>query len=102
MSWIDTFSPATSTGTVNIALSTASQAVALTNVVSQTIRVFNDASVTTFVAFGSSTVTASTASALPVAAGVTEVFRPNGNATYVSAMVSSGAGVIYFTPGAGN
>lgn len=66
---------------------------------SLTVRVYNSGTVTIFIAFGGSTVVATTAK-MPIPAGNTEVFSI-GAATYIAGITASGSGTLYVTPGRG-
>ncbi len=63
------------------------------------VRVFNAASVTVFVKFGTSAVTAATTD-LPIPPGGVEIFAA-GAATYIAGITASGTGTLYATPGFG-
>lgn len=86
--------------TVNIAAGTTTASVAVnTGKTSKHIRVVNTGSVTVFVEFGESGVTASLATSIPILAGSAEIFGcPD---EYVAAITASGTGTVYFTPGEG-
>ena len=88
-------------GTVNIAVSAASQRVATNtgNAIGQ-IRVFNGATETIFVTFGDATVTADAATGTPIPSGAIEVMTVMA-ATHVAAIGTGATGTIYFTPGVG-
>jgi hypothetical protein len=64
------------------------------------VRVYNSASVTVFIQFGSSTVAATT-SHMPVPPGAVEVFQVGPSVTTISAITSSGSGTLYATTGRG-
>ncbi len=72
------------------------------------VQVYNSASTTAFVAFGGSGVTASVGTpgtqngSYPVAPGaVIVVTVPSSTTTYAAAILASGSGTVYFTPGFG-
>lgn len=67
------------------------------------VRIYNDGSATAWINFGSSSVTATTTTGMPVASGVTEVVEVNDNGVdlYVAAIAAGATGKIYFTPGEG-
>jgi hypothetical protein len=64
-----------------------------------TVRIYNATSVTVFIKFGDSTVTAATTDT-PIAPGAVEMFAADG-ATYVAGITASGTGTLYATPGMG-
>lgn len=68
-----------------------------------TVRVVNDGTVTTFIAFGvnGAAATAAVASSPPMLAGTSEVFTVPAATTHISAIVASGTATIYATPGQG-
>lgn len=88
-------------GTVNIASGASSAAVQFQTApaLSRHCRVTNTGTVTVFVEFGQSGVTASTSTSMPVLANEVEIFSV-GNAQYVAAISASSA-TVYFTPGEG-
>jgi hypothetical protein len=66
------------------------------------VRIFNNGTATAWINFGTSAVTASLTTGMPVGPGVTEVVTvPNyGAPAYVAAIAAGSTGKIYFTPGA--
>ena len=97
------FAP-TAASTVNIDVSASSQAVALGgNRNGGQIRIMNNGTATVWVAFGSSSVTAASASAFPVGAGVTEVLSLplSDGASHAAAIAAGSTGKVYFTTGTG-
>lgn len=70
----------------------------------ETVRVFNALSVTAFIKFGTaSSVAATVAADIPVAAGATEAFSCPQNITNMAAIpASSTSGNVYFTLGKGS
>jgi len=94
-----------STQTVNVDVSNASQRVLVSKGRGpQQIRWKNDGSATVWIRFGDSTVTADTATAMPVGSGdceVQTVLAPYNGDVYVAAIAAASTGKIYFTPGAG-
>lgn len=66
-------------------------------------RVVNDTDKTVFIEFGPSTVSAATATSIPVLAGITEIFGVNPRSTHVATIVTAGTatGSVYFTIGLG-
>ena len=91
--------------TVNIDVSSSSQAVQITGIGSgyKQIRIANDGSATVWLNHGGSTVTAALASGFPVPAGAVEVltFSPDDGVLYIAAIAAGATGKIYFTPGSG-
>ena len=91
--------------TVNIAVSTSSQAVQVSAISgANQVRVTNNASATVFIRFGPSGVVASATGDIPLPAGEVEVFSADTTGSgvlYVAAIAPSGTGNVYFTPGAG-
>lgn len=94
------FRPAGST--VNIDVSGSSQAVLIGSC--DSIRIMNDGTATVWLRFGDATVTATTATGMPVGPGVTEVIEFEqglGQPISVAAIAAGATGKIYFTPGIG-
>ena len=89
--------------TVNVDVSSSSQAVPLGLAGPGQIRVMNDGSATVWLNWGLSGVTATTAAGMPIGPGVHEVItiRNFGAATYMAAIAAGSTGKIYFTPGEG-
>jgi hypothetical protein len=90
--------------TVNVSGSTTSANVSLGLVGGCQVRVHNSAGAAAFVTFGNSAVTASASTDMPVPAGGVELFTvPNsaGDNLYAAAVLASGTGSVYFTPGVG-
>jgi hypothetical protein len=102
---MSSLTPFTAGGTtVSISVSGSSQNIAVQSTATPTpgcaqIRVFNSGSAITFIAFGGSTVTATTSS-LPIAPNSVEVFTMPLTGIYAAAIGTSG-NTIYFTPGDG-
>ncbi len=65
------------------------------------VRLYNAGSVVVFVAFGDSTVTASTTANMPIAPGSVEAFTVSPTQTHVAGITASGSATLYATPGAG-
>lgn len=66
------------------------------------VRVMNDGTVTVWVAFGGSAVTAANMADIPVGAGAVEVFNlPKAASQYAAAIAAGSTGKIYFTTGRG-
>lgn len=87
-------------GTVNMTAGVASATLQYqTGNFADSVRVVNVGSVTVFIEFGGSAITAAVATGMPIVAGATEVFY--GRHQYVAAITGSGSAVIYFTPGNG-
>lgn len=91
--------------TVNIDVSSSSQTVLVAKTPGTiAIRVMNDGSATVWVSFGNtSSLTASTTTDMPVAAGATECFGVSFaiGSVYAAAKAAGSTGKIYFTPGDG-
>jgi len=103
MPGINLFTPKAA-GTVSITTSGASQSVALGVVGggSRQIRVKNiDTTNLVFINFGTSVVTASLATGVPIGPGETAGFTIADDTTHVAAIAGGGTPVIYFTPGYG-
>lgn len=94
------FSP--SGDSVKVAATTASASVAL-GAPARTMRVHNAATTLAFVAFGVGAAVAATSGddSLPIAAGATEVFSVNTSVTHAAAILGTGTGDVWFTPGDG-
>ena len=93
--------------TVNIVVSASSQAVQVqpnTNPspLSYQVRVFNSGTNITYIAFGTSAVTVTTATGLPIAPNSVEVFTIPLNGLYAAAIGGAAGNTIFFTPGDGN
>lgn len=89
-------------GTVNIAATTSSAHVQIASAFGgkQRVRVTNSGTTTAFVEFGStSSVTASTTASMPVLGGTSVLV--NTGEEYAAAIMGTGTGTIYFTPGTG-
>ena len=88
--------------TVNIDVSASSQRV-LIGSAPDAVRIHNGGTATGWVNFGDGTVTAATATGIPIPAGAIEVVSvPSGGAPlYVAAIAAGSTGKIYFTPGSG-
>lgn len=100
---INLFSPKAA-GTVSITTSGASQNVALgaTGGGSRQVRVKNiDTTNLVFINFGNSSVTAATATGVPIGPGETAGFTIDNDDTHVAAISSAGTPVVYFTVGYG-
>jgi hypothetical protein len=92
--------------TKNIDVSSSNQSVKLweTGEATKQVRVKNSGTADAFIAFGSSTIAATTTLDMPVGPGVTEVFTVssnNGAPLYAAAIAAGSTGKIYFTPGVG-
>jgi hypothetical protein len=92
-------------GTASASATTSSAATALTlpsQVPKRTqVRVYNAGSVTAFILFGTSGVTATTGN-MPVPAGAVEVLSVPEGTTHVATITASGTATVYFTAGEGN
>ncbi len=89
-------------GTVSLAVTATTGSVAMTGNAS-VYRLYNAGTALIFVEFGISSVTATTSTGMPIAAGATEWLRaPNAaTAPYVAAITSSGTATLYATAGEG-
>lgn len=90
--------------TVTLAVTGTTGSVALGTQPSQggcEVRVVNAGTATIFINFGTSAVTAATASSMPVLAGGAEVFSLNPSVTHVAAITASGTATLYATLGCG-
>lgn len=90
--------------TVNINVSASSQRVALGSARGrQQVRICNAGTATVWLSFGGSTVTAATATGMPIPAGAIEVvtLADYGEAPQIAAIAAGSTGVVYFTPGEG-
>lgn len=90
--------------TVNLAATTSTGAVALTDIGhigSKAVRVYNSGASTVFIAFGTSSIVATTAAGMPVPAGAIETFEISGSVTHVAGITASGTSTVYFTSGRG-
>ncbi len=88
--------------TVSLAVTSVTGSVALVG--NATVyRLFNAGTANVFIEFGTSTITAVLATAMPLAAGATEFIRaPTANtAPYVAALTSAGTATLYATAGEG-
>lgn len=94
------FSPVGSS--VKVAASTVSAAVALGVVNPPSVRVYNASPSVALIAFGAANVDAQLdgAGSIAIAPGAVEVFGA-GSITHAAAILVSGSGDVWFTPGAG-
>lgn len=100
MSGYNLFSPKTA-GTVSIAATTSSAAVALGSA-GKVIRIYNaDATNIAFVEFGGSGVTASASASMPIGPGQVAGITRAESVTHVAAITGSSTATVYFTPGDG-
>lgn len=92
-------------GTVSINVSGSSQAVLVSKQnAPMSVRVHNAGSAMVWIRAGGSTVTASSATDLPVGPGLYEIltFSPDANGElYIAAIAAGATGLIYFTQGEG-
>lgn len=86
---------------ISISATTSSSSVPLL-VSCESIRVLNTTSFVAFVSFGVGSAVAAVDGneSIPIAPGATEVFG-GGNYTHAAAILTSGSGAVWFTPGAG-
>jgi hypothetical protein len=87
-------------GTVSVNFGTTTANVSVVNVASE-YRLFNDSSLAVFVNFGSSTVTAGSTTAMPLAAREPSIFRPSVPSYTHVAVIATTTGTLYVTPGEG-
>lgn len=91
--------------TVNIAATTSTGNVALGGSGyghgGISVRIYNAGPATVFIEFGTSAVTAATATSIPVPAGAIETQVVGPAITHVAAITASGTATVYFTPGQG-
>lgn len=94
------FSP--SGDTVKVAATTTSGSVAL-GAAARTVRVYNAATTLAHISFGVGAATAAAGGddSLPMAPGSVEVFAVNTGVSHAAAILPSGTGDVYFTPGDG-
>ena len=89
--------------TVNIAVTGTSASVALNNTVGisgNQVRIFNNGSSVSFIAFGTSSSVTATITSIPIAPNSVEVMGVPGGTTYIAAIGTTG-NTIYFTMGEG-
>ncbi len=88
--------------TVKVAATTTSGSVALGSA-ARTVRVYNASTSLAHIALGAGAATASATGddSIPMAAGATEVFSVGANITHAAALLATGTGDVYFTPGDG-
>ncbi len=98
----------TPASTVNLSVTSSSSRVQVLTATSladvsgsSVVRLYNAGSVVVFVAFGDSTVTATTTANMPIAPGSVEAFRVNPAQTHVAGITAAGTATLYATPGAG-
>jgi len=88
--------------TQNTAVTTSSQAVEIAySLGTRSVRFSNIGTQTVFIAFGDSTVTASTATSMPLQAGNTEVFTIGKDITHYAVIAPATGSTIYVTIGEG-
>lgn len=87
---------------VKVAATTTSGSVAL-GTTPRTIRVHNAATGIAYIAFGAGGATAAAdgTASIPMAAGATEVFGSGSSITHAAAILATGTGDVWFTPGDG-
>lgn len=88
--------------TVNVAVTATSQALALTSLgtMGGSVRIGNIGTQTVFIAFGSSSVTTTTAAGIPILPNTVEVFALGG-VTHVAAIATAVGSTLYATSGQG-
>lgn len=84
-------------GTISISASTSNARTALGAALGTTLRIVNSGSVVTFVKFGDSTVTATSAD-LPLLGNTSVVVAIPTGTTYVAALTASSTATVYVTP----
>lgn len=89
-------------GTVNVAVTATSQALALTSLgtMSGSVRISNIGTQTVFIAFGSSAVTTLVTTGLPILPNTVEVFALGG-VTHVAVIATAVGSTLYATSGQG-
>ena len=91
--------------TKNISAGTTTGSVALTgftSVAGGSVRVHNAGSVTAFVRFGNSAITAVLTTAIPIPAGAVEAFELGAGCTHMAAITASSTATVYVTSGQGS
>lgn len=89
-------------GTVNIDVSSSSQAVKVTEARTCSIKITNAGTAPAWIRSGDSTVTATTTACDPILAGQVEVqtfSSADGSPIYIAAIAAASTGKIYFSPG---
>lgn len=88
--------------TVSRAYSSATSRVALARAaINCSVRLFNDGAQKVFVRFGTDNTVNAALTDVPLAPGAVEVFKVQGNMTYLAAISASGTGTLYATLGEG-
>lgn len=88
--------------TVNLTAGTTTGSIALSGVgTGGTVRVLNTGTVTVFINFGTSAVTATLAAGIPIPPNVPEAFCVGASITHMAAITASGTAVTYATTGQG-
>jgi len=93
--------------TVNLSATSSSSRVAKTPLPTNSggatheIRLVNTGTVTVFVEFGDSTVTAAVATGLPILPNTVEAFMLSASQTHIAGITSSGTATLYATTGLG-
>lgn len=103
MMTIRPFEPIPSQNTANIAVTGASQvlAVPVAGQGTRSIRVLNSGTQIIFIVFGISTSTAAVATAMPILANSAEIFTLPNNVTHVAVIASATGSTMYITVGEG-
>jgi hypothetical protein len=95
------FTPDGNNNTVNVAASTTAAHVAFpANIEVQAVEIYNKSDVEAYVEFGDINVVASVTTSPPIGPRACVVVGAN-RAKYASAVLASGTGTVYFTPGRG-
>ena len=90
------------TGSTSLAVTAASGSVAIPGAAPTEVRLSIPATDSAaFIEFGTSTITAATATGMRIAPGAVEVFRVPLNATHIAAITASGTATLYITSGEG-
>lgn len=92
-------------GTASIAVSTSTNQVAISGASATTtpptVRILNDASVTVFMKFGTSSSVTAAVTDMPILAGTSETFTVPQGMTNMAAITAAGTGSVYITTGDG-
>lgn len=97
------FRPQGVNNTVNLAVTAASQLLAIPNTAQGTrsVRVVNSGTQTVFLDFVTTTGTAVATTSMPVLANTVEVFTFGNDVTHITAIAAATGSTIYITPGEG-
>lgn len=97
------FAPAQGASTQNIAVTSSSQSYALSpaGIGYRSIRVVNTGTIPIFIAFGTSTVTASLSTSMPIQPASVELFTLDQDVTHIAVIASGTGPALYTTIGQG-